>query len=261
MPSPKKPVKPPELADPLVKIDTGNLPEVDPNAPLIGDYLANAEINPIDPGDAEPSLPGFSMSDDPDIPEEFNIPVHVAPPIEPQMPPEAQRESWRPPDTGQVPRSYSDFMNQKAASQSPSGNFLPPVSSLPPGTRIRYEGRVRIIEAWCFNGRIQEAPPFVDRNWLAYGSHDDERGIPEGPMIQMPNWVHRDGRSTQLPDKICRIGDYVVKQEVLLDAGRESHVKVEVWQRDEFEKVFIPVPVEEGEDGAADPPGDTSQAA
>lgn len=247
-------VRTPTLPDKLVQIDDSE--HVEPlNPPRIGDYLADAELG-------EPDNPNIIITEDDEVPAEFR---HVdtfddVDPLPGEMP-------GRVPDAGahpSYPESYTAAMNamtaqQRAKRANEGANYLPPQSALPDLKNVRYEGRVRIIEAWRFTGVITEAPAYVDRNWLAYGGYDEERGINPGPMIQMPQTDEHGHRSG--PDRYCRIGDYIVQQEIRLDAGQKSHIKVEVWPRDEFEKVFIIVPSDEPELQLEAPPKNQGQAA
>lgn len=104
----------------------------------------------------------------------------------------------------------------------------------PPGSAIRYESRIRIVEAWQYNGKLAEAPQYVDRSWAAWGEYDEERKLEPGPALRVPIPNSPTG------DKLCRKGDYVVRQEVTLALGVEPDVQLEVWPKDEFERFFLP---------------------
>jgi hypothetical protein len=62
----------------------------------------------------------------------------------------------------------------------------------------------------------------------------EERKIPPGPALRVP-MAH--GRETE---KLCRKGDYVVRQEVTIALGLDPDVRLEVWPKEEFEKFFLP---------------------
>ena len=98
---------------------------------------------------------------------------------------------------------------------------------------VRYEGRIKIVDAWQYNGNLKAAPDYVDRNWVAWGDWDPVREIEPGPALRVPS---ADGGAV-----MCRPGDYVVTQEVRLVADSPGDLKVEVWSRDQFEKLFLPV--------------------
>ena len=40
--------------------------------------------------------------------------------------------------------------------------------------------------------------------------------------------------------KFCRIGDYVVRQNVTLVDGLEPEESLDVWPKDDFERLFLP---------------------
>lgn len=104
---------------------------------------------------------------------------------------------------------------------------------LPSHGLTRYESRIRIVEAWQYKGSLIGAPSFVDRSWAAWGDYDDERKINAGPALRVPT-----GSSSA--EKLCRVGDYVVRQEVVIALELDPDVQVDVWRKDEFEKFFLP---------------------
>lgn len=201
--------------------------------PAIGDYLADSQINITNVAVAdEVELPGFAVSDEPFV--------------------EAERPA-------QAPGSGGEKRGIEILDYPPEKGQLPPKSALP-GTDsvrimgnnnplnsaakspIRYEGRVRILEAWQFTGVISEGPLWIDRNWLAYGGYDPDRDIEPGPTIAVPAYSPDNKQHPGVANKICRIGDYVVQQEIKLDANGTSNVVIEVWTASDFERIFIPMP-------------------
>jgi hypothetical protein len=82
------------------------------------------------------------------------------------------------------------------------------------------------MDAWQYAGTLADAPYFVDRNWA---------GFDDGPALRVPHYARPDGEPV-----ICRVGDYVVRQEVTLAEGLPSSERVEVWPKEEFERLFIP---------------------
>jgi hypothetical protein len=93
---------------------------------------------------------------------------------------------------------------------------------------VSYVQRVTVTEAYQFNGRVQSAPEFVDRNWLSFDEvSKEETGV--GIVLELPGIG------------ICRIGDYIVRQSVLMDDTGYSIDRVAVYSKDNFEKMFLPV--------------------
>lgn len=115
----------------------------------------------------------------------------------------------------------------------PDGDIISPRERRLVDGAVRYEGRIRIMEAFQYMGGLASAPEWIDRNWVGYGDHDDLRNIPAGPALRVPL---RSGNIA-----VARIGDYIVQQEVLLSAGMPTELRVEVWPKDDFEKNFLPV--------------------
>jgi hypothetical protein len=104
----------------------------------------------------------------------------------------------------------------------------------PAASEVRYESRIRISEAWQYNGVLAEAPAWVDRSWAAWDDGDGTRRILPGPALRVPSPTVPTG------SKLCRRGDYVVRQEVTIALGLEPDIQVEVWPREEFERFFLP---------------------
>lgn len=92
----------------------------------------------------------------------------------------------------------------------------------------KYVQRVTVTEAYQFTGRVQAAPPWIDRNWLSFDeASKDETGV--GIVLEVPG------------TGICRIGDYIVQQKVMMDQQGYSMDRIAVYSRDDFEKMFLPV--------------------
>ena len=118
-----------------------------------------------------------------------------------------------------------------------SGLTLLDAEIMPPATprdlsAVRYEGRIRILEAFQYHGTLKDAPSWVDRNWAAFADWDPLRGIEAGPALRVP--THRGDNA------LARQGDYVVRQEVVLTHDMPPDTQLEVWPRDQFERYFIP---------------------
>lgn len=169
---------------------------------------------------SEPYMPGFAMSDEPLPPPGAGIrPSATAPAVEgPQ-----QETPTSPPGS------------------DPAGAAITPIDMdiISPRERrlamgsVRYEGRIRIMEAFQYMGSVAAAPAWIDRNWISFADHDDLRGIPAGPALRVPLL---SGNTA-----VARIGDYIVQQEVLLGPGMPTDLRVEVWAKPDFEKNFLPV--------------------
>jgi hypothetical protein len=157
------------------------------------------------------TLPGFVMSDDPFPPPgeiDGSMPGPVAPPTV------LEGEILGPPSAA------SPFSQVDTISRHQHG-------------AIRYEGRIRIVDAFQYTGQLDKAPRWVDRNWLAWGEHDPLRSIDAGPALRVPLMSGQHA--------ICRIGDYVVQQEVRLAPDQPGDVRTEVWAKDDFRKNFLPI--------------------
>jgi hypothetical protein len=117
---------------------------------------------------------------------------------------------------------------EKVADDPASGEIMPP-------GKIRYESRISIVDAFRYPGNLTNAPAWVDRNWVGFGDYDAIRGIDEGPCLRVP--------SPADPNEVvlCRIGDYVCRQSVLLDNGRMPELRTEVWAAEQFERLFVGV--------------------
>jgi hypothetical protein len=113
----------------------------------------------------------------------------------------------------------------------------------PVAAHSRYIYRIRVLEAFHYMGSVQHAPPWVDRGWVAYGDYDERRRLPAGPALLVPTPRTPSGVT------LARSGDYVVRQEIVLAHGLAPVEAVEVWERDEFERLFVPLPGGEEADG------------
>jgi hypothetical protein len=195
-----------------------NSPETPPFSPSGPAELSDQTVKLVNP------LPGTIdltvMSDDPVTPPGFQPSEGAQPSVlddaAGRQPPPDTRLSARPSTVvPQVPMAVRDAV---AAA---------PVH--------RYEQRIRVIEAYRFDGNVRVAPGWIDRNWIAYADPVYEGGAllkPGGAALNVPTSKGRD--------EVARIGDYVVKQEVTLVAGVVDE-QLEVWPAHEFERVFIPV--------------------
>lgn len=177
----------------------------------------------------EASLPGFAMSDDPLPP-----PTAQGHPGAEFIPPMAASMF----DPGLVDDTLKPYAQQDElpeAVQREVGTITPPNDAFtrPGAGSVRYEGRIQILDAFQYPGVLANAPDWVDRNWIAFGDHDDLRGIPAGPCLRVP--------LTSGATAICRVGDYVCQQEVRMAPDTRGEVRIEVWPKEQFQKNFMPV--------------------
>jgi len=96
-----------------------------------------------------------------------------------------------------------------------------------------YHSRIAVQEAFQYTGNLTGAPSWIDRNWAAWDDGGQLQGQPAGPALRVPV------PSSPYGEKLCRRGDYVVRQEVTMIEG-VTDVAIEVWPKDEFERLFIP---------------------
>lgn len=198
--------------------EDGSVSPVDEEGPTIGEVVTDQAHALAE----EPYMAGFAMSDEP-LPIPDDLPAAGAQQtttagsepqaLDPRFPPIAN------PAPGAIDPGDDDLI-------SPREQRLQ--------TGIRYEGRIRILEAFHYAGRLDAAPSWVDRNWIGYADFDDLRQIKAGPCLRVP--LHSGNLA------VARVGDYIVQQEVVLGPGLPSDVRVEVWAKGDFEKNFLPVP-------------------
>lgn len=251
-----KPKKSPSI-DLTSGVDDEETPTTNPSVDellitLAGNHDASIALD-------EPQLPGFQMVDEP---EELGETPQAAPVGYSEMINRmaAQNETY----TGAV-NDYAvggATYDPKVMGEALSGEIMPPVApdanqqpapkartsgkkssgsvSAPAkavvtstGAEVTYESRIRIMDAWQYNRDLTTAPEWVDRNWVGWGDHDQLRGIDAGPCLRVPD--PKDPNAVIL----CRIGDYLARQEVVLGAG--SFVEIEVWEREQFQRLFMKV--------------------
>lgn len=128
--------------------------------------------------------------------------------------------------TGDGPKSLNELRRDVYEKQRGGPSF-------PGANTTRYESRIRIAEAWQYNGQLATAPGWVDRSWAAWGDADSLRGLEQGPALRVPT-------VGQVAEKVARVGDYVVRQEVTIALGVEPDIQIEVWEKENFEKFFLP---------------------
>jgi hypothetical protein len=177
---------------------------------------SHAAGEPADPGRSEPSVP-------PPHPP----PIPHAPDDSPAPQPDDDEGDLRHRPEDEPPED-----DEEAALDAGIPVASPPQPIQTHPGAVHYEARITIVDAWQYPGNLKAAPEWVDRNWAAYADYDPLRDIEPGPALRVP-----------LPSGVAvmvRIGDYVARQEVRLT--REiSDIRLEVWERQQFEKLFYPV--------------------
>lgn len=168
----------------------------------------------------EPS-PNAVMSDDAAIPPQF---------IRPQPP-----ASGGFPQAGPgTPMARYDGGRPTIATPPPAVVTRPHVdTALFDAAPHRYESRVNVLTAYRFDGRLAQAPPWVDRNWLAYDSSGDSPGV-------ALNVSDPDGAAIG----VAKVGDYVVVQDVVVDdpnsqsGKRKLPAQLGVMAAADFERLY-----------------------
>lgn len=198
--------------------------------------------------------PTTFLSDDPQRPEDVlppkrrphedepdpNDPSNPDEPFIPDPDGDEPKDPEDPQPAARLPDSTvaADNSTTAAAASAPTN----PKSSTPTPTPqlTTYRSRIAVVEAWRYPGSLKEAPEFVDRSWAAYVNEDEILNKPAGPALRVP--VPRSAISPSPADgvKICRVGDYMVLQKVTLAEEIEPEQTLDVWPKEEFEKLFIP---------------------
>lgn len=183
-----------------------------------------------EPDPNDPSNPDEPFVPDPDGDE----------PEDPEDPQPAARlpDSTVAADNSATAATASAPTNPKSSTPTPTPQLETPSASTAKLTT--YRSRIAVVEAWRYPGSLKEAPEFVDRSWAAYVNEDEILNKPAGPALRVP--VPRSAISPSPSDgvKICRVGDYMVLQKVTLAEEIEPEQTLDVWPKEEFEKLFIP---------------------
>jgi len=186
------------------------------------------------------------MADAPEALPTFDEIIGSLPPRKPQEPPHRQPDSPDLPDPaspGNEP--YPGYPDKDPPDPDEDPARLPddlptdheprdPGHPDPAPAHFRYESRIVIVDAWQYPGHLKDAPDWVDRNWAAYfDSWDPIRKLEPGPALRVPSSLGQE--------RICRAGDYVAQQEVRLATGVPPEIRLEVWEKEQFQRLFIPV--------------------
>jgi len=197
----------------------------------IDQLIAAAQTpDPREPPDDEPQEPDEPEEPPEDEPQEDDDPL--------DLPDDGNTGDEIPPDEDDNGRLNRDMPADPPHTSSAAAPDTRPAAGVPltgeilPG-QLRYEARITIVDAYQYSGSVGDAPVWVDRNWVAYADHDPMRNIEPGPALRVPTY--------RGDDVYCRIGDYVARQEVKLLADQPGEIKIEVWTKEQFERLFIPV--------------------
>lgn len=82
-------------------------------------------------------------------------------------------------------------------------DILPMPNAPADASNIRYESRINVVNAYRFDGRVAEAPPWIDRSGACY-----KDGAP-ALRIENPDNEHQP--------TIVRVGDYILVQDIIID--------------------------------------------
>lgn len=88
---------------------------------------------------------------------------------------------------------------------------------------MAYRSRVTVAAAYRFDGRVREAPEYIDRNWISYDATH-----PRGPALAVP------GVGT------VKVGEWLVVQNVLNDDESVAFGEFKIYPDDQFRNLFMP---------------------
>ena len=98
-------------------------------------------------------------------------------------------------------------------------------------------GEIRVTTAaYCYDGRLAVAPPWIDRNWL---------GNIGGPVLYVSETDYevpepQEGVIQDHPqDMIARVGDWVVREDAVLPDGRRVQGRLKVVRKDEADRLGL----------------------
>jgi len=177
------------------------------------------EPNPDEPDDTEENPDDV----DDDGEDEENTPVPDAPATE-------QPATPNPSSAG-----FAATVPPKLGSE-----YSAPVDAPSKSPTVTYRSRISVVEAWRYPGQLAGAPLFIDRSWTAWAD-SDINGSPSGPALRVPVTRSLSGPTPPDGTKLCRVGDYVVRQMVTLVDGLDAEESLDVWAKEAFERLFMPV--------------------
>ena len=98
-------------------------------------------------------------------------------------------------------------------------------------TPIPLNGEIRVTTAaYCYDGRLSVAPPWIDRNWL---------GNEGGPVLYVAETDYEVPEPQEgviqahPPAMTARVGDWVVREDAVLPDGRKVQGRLKVVRKDE----------------------------
>lgn len=210
-----------------------------PYEPTLGELMGLPSVSEL-ANPPDPSRINQLISDDP-----FALPPGFKP--MPAAGPDAADYAFSasdflpPPDARNIAQSNDD--DRSAIMPPPAAEVEEIEFTLPDDpSRIRWTSRISILEAYQYNGSFKNAPPWIKRTWLAYGDADLLRQIPPGPCLRvpMPAAAHGGYPNDDGGYVLCRVGDFVCRQQMDFEDGRAPHIRTEVWAKEHFLKNFMP---------------------
>lgn len=229
-PDPDAPVPYPD--EPARRSPAKDAPEPKPGEPRPADIPDSGDDG--DGGSPEENEAGADSDDDElDSPDEDG---QVSP----------DRSATAPPGYPQ-----SDQPVGRAVPGRPTGPLTAPSQSPPPNRSVTpapvtYRSRISVVEAWQYPGSLSAAPPWVDRAWASWADADQLTGALAGPglRVPIPSSLSQSNRIPVTPgtepEKMARVGDYLVKQRIALLDDLDGDEVIDVWPKEEFEKLFMP---------------------
>lgn len=177
-------------------------------------------------------MPDEPITDLPGIPEptaDYAGPGDATPIIPPDPPTTAVFEDLPP-----VPADTFTPLGDVAAAvveKAKPTKMVDPPKRPPPlaiGVTKKYVQRVEVMDVYQFNADVGHAPDWVDRNWIAYETNTIQ-GREPGPTLVIPDVG------------TVRRGDFVVRQQMLMEGGAAKTVRVAIYTPEQFVNFFIQV--------------------
>ena len=187
--------------------------------PVLGDFLSDRILGEIFQA---PPLPQGMISDEPfpgQTPDEGDRFM-----LQPSPPQKLTQE----PDLA-FPRAEVPYDGSPPARQPAARPTVPVVAPPSPSPSTQYVQRVTVTDAYRYDGRVQTAPAFIDRNWLSYDDNARHE-VGHGTVLAVPGLG------------IVRVGDWIARTQVLDDGGATSVERLQIYPAGEFERLFMAVP-------------------
>jgi len=141
-------------------------------------------------------------------------------------------------DTPEIPEEFKSPLKTVADDIAAGTAVFPKAPAVPlrHPAEITYKSRISILSAWRYPGVLADAPEWIDRSWTSWGEYDLQRKLEAGPALRVPT----SSLASPQVEKLARIGDYVVRQNVAVAYDWEE-TGIDVWTKEEFERLFVPV--------------------